>query len=165
MVFGRRIRNIQIFGMGNSIPRLRYLLILIVLAVSAFIVFKFAAQDSALEVTGMAVSTEEEPQLPQESKEAESQPEEDQYGWWEYKEQCSFDIRNAEDDVNDIKSYMNNYQSEHDKLESEYNQKIKELDDQYKGQLQALQENIKEAQSSLDKAQAKLDEFRSQCAY
>jgi len=164
MSLRNKIRNIRIFGFNNNIPKIKYVLIALIIIIISFTVFKITNNETP-KITGMAIDIEEEYQPPQEIIEEESFEEEIEPGWWEYKEECSFNIGNAEDDVNDITNYMNEYQIEYDELENDYNKKLQELEEEYEHPLQLLQEKLDDAQENLNNAQSKVDEFRNQCAY
>jgi len=182
MGFRNKIRNIQMFGLSGYIPRKsqKVVLVLVLIAIS-FVAGKVIMSDNSNEITGMVVEntiTEEskdlQPSTTEDLSQDTTQDELDYeiYDYYEYGTECSYDIKQAEDDVADIKSYLGENEEKYKKLEEEYNLKIKEyedklqtLKDDYEIPIQLSKDDADEDEKDLSEAQNKLKDLQETCAY
>ena len=117
------------------------------------------------EVLSGVEDTPEKDTTTQEGVPQEDVPQEDSVEWYEYKGQCSQDIKNTEDDIIAIDDYAGNYEDEYNNLKKEYDAALQALNDQYDPKLGIVQGNFQESQDDLVDAKNKLESLKEQCAY
>jgi len=157
-------------------PHWRYQLLIGIALVAIF--FFLGHQFTGTEentLTGMAIEkdlAEPENTLATEDQNQEEQTEQeiqeddyDTYEYYEYKGECTFNIKNAEDDINDISSYIDNNQDELQKAKDEYQDKLNALKEEYDPRIEDLQEKYDNDQASLQEAQETLRQLQEECAF
>ena len=87
------------------------------------------------------------------------------YEYYEYGGECSFDIKQAEDDVNDILSYLGENDDEYQKIKEEYDNKLESLKNEYEPKLEYAREDTDQDQENLHEAQSKLRELQEVCSF
>lgn len=195
-----KIKNLQIFGVGNYLPRKTHkvLLIIVLIGISLILGKVLIGNNSA--TTGKAISDIEiegsnnQPNTNEDisngikddsqntgSKQDSSNKEENTqndkanyevYEYYEYGGQCSYDIKKAEDNVNDVLSYLDDSKNKYTNLEKEYNDKIQEytqkleaLKDEYEPKIQNAKEESDTDQKDLKAAQERLQSLQKYCAF
>ena len=189
MSLKNKLRNIRIFGVRSELPKKTTTLIILGIIVAVTFVFaKFALTESTNQnkLTGMVVqeNTQETANNPQSNIQQQTQKEQSnaqtsegetteketeegtkKYEWYEYKEECSLNIKNSEDDLKDIKGYLNKRQSSYDQIKAEYDQKLKDLEKEYENKLTNSEEDVNEAQTDLENTESRLENYYVQCEY
>ena len=87
------------------------------------------------------------------------------YEYYEYGGECSYKIKKAEDDVNDILKYSGVDEDRYNSLKQEYNEKLDALKDNYEYQIEDAKQDYDRGFNELQKAQDELQELQEICAY
>jgi hypothetical protein len=103
--------------------------------------------------------------LVQETTAPSDQPEGQEKEFYEYGGQCASDVKSAEDDVNDVKTYLEQNQQDYDALKEEYDKKLEEFNIQYGVPLQNAEKNLNEAKQDLEYVENKLNNVQQACEY
>lgn len=176
-----KIRNIKMFGFGSIMPKKSHQFVIGIVLVAIFfsLGFFFNGEDSP-KITGRVVEdtiqdnvannpslTNENTQDQEESTEAEEEEEEEYevYEYYEYGGECSFNIKQAEDDVNDILSYLEENDNEYQKIKEEYDNKLESLKNEYEPKLEYAREDTDQDQENLHEAQSRLRELQEVCSF
>ena len=172
MGFKNKIRNVRMFGMKSYMPNWRYQLLIGIALVAIF--FFLGQQFTGTKensLTGMAIEQDlSEPDntlaTEDQNQEEETQEEDyDTYEYYEYKGECTFNIKNAEDDINDISSYLDNNKDELQKAKDEYQNKLDTLKEEYEPRIEDLEEKCDNNQASLQEVQEQLRQLQEECAF
>ena len=162
------IRNIQIFGLKTVKAKYKmvfFATLLLIVVIAVFSVTKSKSENQAFVATGQVVQsvpelTQEQSQtetteIPSESSEETTQKtQEQQREFFEYPGECAVDIRRAEDDINDIKSYIEQDKASLDQIIKEKDDKIIALNEQINNlilqfpELQSQAETLKSQMTS-----------------
>lgn len=181
MSIRNKIRNAKIFGYGSIMPKKSHQLVIGVILVALFFSLGtiFGGDDST-QLTGRVVedtaqedlannpSLSNEDSTNQEEETNEELIEEEPYEVYEYYEyggECSFNIKQAEDDVNDILSFLNENEDKYKTLKDEYEEKLENLKNEYEPKIQEAKEDSDGDQESLHEAQEKLQELQEVCSF
>ncbi|MDP3917388.1 MAG: hypothetical protein Q8Q42_03835 [Nanoarchaeota archaeon] len=181
MSLKNKIRNFQIFGLSNYLPKKTHKIMLIIILIGiSFVAGKIIIDDTPT-TTGLAVddATEElntKELLPVENtksiEDTTDKPDYEVYDYYEYGGECSYNIKKAEDDVNDIISYIDNNEQKYKDLEKEYNdlileytKKLEILKENYEPRIQSAKEETEINQKDLNTAQERLQELQKSCAF
>ena len=190
------IRNLQVFGWRAYRPEKRHMLIafLVVCAVviGSLWILSPGKQNASAVTTGAAIapsleesqeqiqsteeSTNEELPPPEVPLEEQTVPEEEKE-FYEYGGSCASDVKDAQDDVNDVTTYLSQYQqeqttlhTEYDAVKTEYETKLAELKAFYESKIKEYENNIMnkdadvtEAEQELQYAQQHLQETTTRC--
>jgi len=188
------------FGISNYLPRKTHkvLLIMVLIGISFVVGKVIIGNDSS--ITGTVISdigikesnkqpntnedtsdntkdSSKSTEIPQDVMDKQEDPGDNRpnyeiYEYYEYGGQCSYDIKKAEDNVNDILSYLNDNENKYTNLEKEYNdkieeynQKLKALKDEYEPKIQYAKEESEIDQEDLKAAQKKLESLQESCAF
>jgi|GEM_PF-4237131 len=169
-------RNIQIFGFNEFKPSRKQVLLIIlgILVVIGLSWYALIERPGSASITSSAVSplpTEQQPvpsspqSLVQETTAPSDQPEGQEKEFYEYGGQCASDVKSAEDDVNDVKTYLEQNQQDYDALKEEYDKKLEEFNIQYGVPLQNAEKNLNEAKQDLEYVENKLNNVQQACEY
>jgi hypothetical protein len=164
-------RNVQIFGVKGFRPERKHVTISVALVFLVLIIFGvkvFLSDDETYGIptgaTTIAVNQETQAQENEPAVEEEIVAEaEGEKHPLEYGPQCAFDIINAQDDVEDVKSYLGEKETRKSELQSGYDQKKQELDESYVPEIERLERKIEEDKADLARAEELLNTLRSQC--
>ena len=176
MVLKNKLRNIQMFGYSGFGSKRSHQLLVGITLVAIFFFLGKSSYNEDIKLTGLVVEESineiEETLADQEDDNTVEETLADQedetyetYEYYEYGGECSYKIKQAEDDVNDIKSYSGVEKEEYDKLKDEYNEKLKELDSQYKSKIDLAKEKYDNSQKDLTEARNELQELQEVCAF
>ena len=169
------------FGYGSLMPKKSHQLVIGVILVALFFSLGtlFGGGDST-KITGQVVDNSfqdditNNPSLSNEDSQDqvedtnEEQIEEESYEVYEYYEyggECSFKIKQAEDDVNDILSYLNENEDEYQTLKDEYGEKLESLKNEYEPIIEEAKIASDGDQGDLYRAQEKLQELQEVCSF
>lgn len=165
------------FGFSSIMPKKSHQMIVGVILVAVFFslgIF-FNGEDST--ITGRIVEDTLQEELSnnpalsnendQNQEEITQESEEDYkvYEYYEYGGECSFDIKQAEDDVNDIISYLSKNDDEYQNIKTEYDQKLESLKNEYEPKLKYAREDYDQDQENLHEAQSRLSELQEVCSF
>lgn len=167
-------RNFQIFGPTKTTKRTLLIVIAIILFIAAWLWITNQSPTAALvkepsnKVTGANIQQQSQEQQNQELQQQEQLQQETTQGvqdkkYYTYKEQCAFNIKQRQDDVDEITARMKEYQEELDKLTADYEKKKKELEDQYTVPSTNFKRDIEKVTRELQNAETRLSEVRSTC--
>ena len=87
------------------------------------------------------------------------------YEYYEYGGECSFKIKQAEDDVNDILSYLGENDDTYNILKNEYEEKLESLKNEYEPKIEEAKLASDSDQGNLYEAQEKLQELQEVCSF
>ncbi len=180
MSIRNKIRNAKIFGYGSIMPKKSHQLVIGIVLVALFFFLGTMFGGDSTKLTGRVVedtlqddlannpSLSNEDANNQEEETNEELIEEEPYEVYEYYEyggECSFKIKQAEDDVNDILSYLGENEDEYQTLKDEYEEKLENLKNEYEPKIEEARESSDEDQEDLYAAQEKLQELQEVCSF
>jgi len=168
------------FGSGKSKHTLK-LVIGVVLVILFIGIGKFFISNGDSKLTGQVITAEtsqdiqgnqnQDPSLANEKYDPiniiEEEPEENplEYEYYDYGGQCAYDIKKAEDDVDDILAYIDANGEKYKTLKDEYNRKLEELAEQYERQIEIAGEKVEQDRLDLEKAQEELQQVQEVCSF
>lgn len=171
------------FGYGSLMPKKSHQLVIGVILVALFFSLgSLFSNEDTTKITGRVIedtiqddlandpslsnenSQDQEEVTNQELIEETEEPYE-VYEYYEYGGECSFKIKQAEDDVNDILSYLNENKDEYQSLKEEYDRKLEELKNEYLPQIEEAQGKSNLDSEDLHEAQKELQELQEVCSF
>jgi hypothetical protein len=168
------------FGYGSLMPKKSHQLVIGIILVALFFSLGtlFSGEDST-KITGRVVedtfqddlannpslSNKDSQDQIEDTNEEIIEEEYEVYEYYEYGGECSFKIKQAEDDVNDILSYLGENDDTYNILKNEYEEKLESLKNEYEPKIEEAKLASDSDQGNLYEAQEKLQELQEVCSF
>lgn len=177
MSIKNKIKNVKMFGFRSVMPKRSHQLVIgLVLVAVFFSLGQIFAHDESPSITGRVVEdfgqeVVDEPTFNSEEIEETSQEELEKgeeyevYEYYEYGGECSYDIKQAEDDINDVLSFLGDNEKTYNDVKDEYESKLESLKNEYEPRIERAREEYEIDQETLIEAQDRLQELQEICSY